>query len=61
MLPKRGARRGRGREAWLNQPAEGQAEQQIPVAPLTQSDLAALAAHMEQRFTEHMTAMAQNR
>ena len=57
---RRGGRRGRGRGAGRNQPTEGQAEQRIPTAPVTHVEFAALSAHMEQRFTELMTAIAQN-
>ena len=44
---RRGGRRGRGRGVGHNQPVEGQAEQQIPVAPVTHTELAVLTAHME--------------
>ena len=57
---RRGGRRGRGRGAGCNKPVEGQAEQQIPAAPVTHTDLATLAAHMEQRFMDLMVDMAQN-
>ncbi|XP_031745383.1 uncharacterized protein LOC116405582 [Cucumis sativus] len=57
---RRGGRRGRGRGAGRNQPTEGQAEQRIPAAPVTHVEFDALSAHMEQRFTELMTAIARN-
>ncbi|XP_031741313.1 uncharacterized protein LOC116403826 [Cucumis sativus] len=64
---RRGGRRGRGRGAGgrgrgvgRNQPTEGQAEHRIPAAPVTHVEFDALSAHMEQRFTELMTAIAQN-